>query len=422
MGRTAKISDFIDYLVVYLLLLFKAGFMFYEQYSAISSTLLLLILILVINVRKKKVFKTQFNVFLVICLCQLLTYVFCGFPPITKAGAIFVNMITALLVVTLLSYDTFSKCYSDLIFAICLVSLAGHILFMSGLPIIQQLPLLINSKGRSVYFAILAEFWSEPNNGTYRLQGIFWEPGAFQTMIVFAALLDMYKNKPDRSALRFIVYAITIILTYSTTGYVCVLVFILLAIIRGRKIHISQVLFLGAFVAILCFAIVKLMDMLDGFLYYSTFGKLEMLSNAFQSGESNDASSRAESVIVPFKFFLKSPIFGIGENGLNSMTKLLGHNMFTCTPLNFIANYGLLCGFICYYGFANILRLKKKSVFEALILIVLLLLTTSSENFSYNPIFVCFILYGYALIRHAPISDSRISQKQQELVVRYDNI
>ena len=193
------------------------------------------------------------------------------------------------------------------------------------------------------------------------------------------------------------------------------LFFIILAIIKGRKIHFSQVLFLGVFLTIVIFAIMRLMDMLDGFLYYSTFGKLEMLGNAFQSGESNDASSRAESVIVPLQYFLNSPIFGIGENGLESMSKQLGHNMFTCTPLNFIADYGLLCGLICYYGFIKILKIKKKSVFEALILVVLLLLTTSSENFSYNPIFVCFILYGYDSIKRARMSCPmmRTEQKQQ---------
>ena len=120
--------------------------------------------------------------------------------------------------------------------------------------------------------------------------------------------------------------------------------------------------------------IIYLLNNVQGFLYYSLFGKLEMLNNAYVYGENNSALSRWESVIVPLEFLVRSPILGIGEEGLEEMTNVIGHNMFTCTIVNYFAYYGFLCGVVCINGFIKLMDLRRKSFIETFFLISIMIM------------------------------------------------
>ena len=307
------------------------------------------------------------------------------------------------LIVSIISIDSFSKYFSNIILLICGVSLVGHLLFISGIPLIHLLPTITNSHGHSVYFAGLAEFWMDASSGGYRLQGIFWEPGAFQAMIILAAILDLYKNNPVKIRFRLLCYAVTLFFTYSTTGYICLLLFFILLMVKGRKMKASLVFIIVSLSLFIVVLVNSLFNRLEGFLYFSMFGKLELLVEAFKYGDSNAATSRVDSIILPFKYFLDSPIFGLGERGFDEIYQKVGHNMFTCTAVNYFAYYGVICGIICCIGFANYIRLKSKTFIEAFILIFILLITTGSENFAFNPIFTTFMLYGFVRLKKANI-------------------
>ena len=382
--------------------------MFYEMYSAISSISFLLVLIISFRLRDCAINNTQFRVIFVIFFLITLTGLFKGFE-IGKYILSVINLTTSLFLVAVIPYERFTKCFSNIIYLSCIFSLVGQVSFTLGLPFIENLPVLTNSKGIAVYFAGLAEFWTKQTDGIYRLQGFFWEPGAYQAMIIISFLFDIYINKPSKKIIRYSCYIVTIILTYSTTGIVSLLILAALISVKGKTIRYRNI-FAGLLFALVCITLIPfLKENLTGFLYYSTFGKLELFNDAYTYGESNSASSRYESIIFPLKEFLDSPIFGIGEVGLERIEKLLGHNMLTCTPINFFAYYGFACGLICYYGIFKLLRLYNKSILEGLTLIILLLITVGSENFAYNPILTCLILYGYTM-------KSNISNKKNRLV------
>lgn len=59
--------------------------------------------------------------------------------------------------------------------------------------------------------------------------------------------------------------------------------------------------------------LVDILASANGFLYCKMFGKQEEANAALTMGEVNTASSRMESIIIyPIKYFLQSPIVGIG--------------------------------------------------------------------------------------------------------------
>lgn len=227
-------------ILVYILLLTKAGFVFCELYSAYSSIFFFILLFYICLRRSIIINRTQLSITTIILGCMILTGLFKGFPETNQFILTFINLLTSLLLVSIISFNRFSKCFSDIIFLICICSLIGQLTIILGIPIVNNLPLLTNSKGISAHFGIFAEFGAEAHNGVYRLQGIFWEPGAFQTMIIIALLLDIYINRPPKVKLRIVLMIITICLTYSTTGLVCLMLFLLLLSLKGHKLSFKN--------------------------------------------------------------------------------------------------------------------------------------------------------------------------------------
>lgn len=382
----------IKYIILYLFLLFKLGFYFCENYSSVTSFLLLILLIGYFF--HEKAFVPKHGAIFIVCIVFLesVTYILKGFPDVSQYLLDLINLLTALLVVSCIKYEDYTKYFSNIIYAICIVTLCCVVLTAIGLPLYTHFPILTNSKGASSYFIILSSIWTT-YEGENRMQGIFWEPGAFQAMIIFAMLIDLYRTLPKKTFLfRTLLFSITIFFTFSTTGYISLILVLGLYIYNKTK---QGLVFLSVFGIIAFLIISSLLSSVDGFLYYTMFSKLQQANDALLYGSSNNASSRVESIIYPLRAFIDSPIVGMGVTGQEKLAKELGHSMFTCTPINYFAQYGLLCGLIHLAGFLNLIRIRKKTIIEALLLISVVFITTMSEQFSFNPVFEAFILYGF---------------------------
>lgn len=59
---------------------------------------------------------------------------------------------------------------------------------------------------------------------------MFWEPGAFQGFIILAMLMLLYeadKTTVQNRKLKFLIFAVTLLTTQSTTGYILFVVILL---------------------------------------------------------------------------------------------------------------------------------------------------------------------------------------------------
>ena len=299
--------------------------------------------------------------------------------------------------------------YSNILLVICSASLLCYVLLSLGIPFYQYFPILTNSAGASAHFLVLTDIWTigSSSTGFNRAMGIFWEPGAFQAMITFAAIVDLYRDIPRKLLnYRMIIYFLTIVITYSSTGYVSLLLLLLLFV--KTKTKYSMI-----YLTILCFASFFILTYLyttaSGFLFHTMFGKFEAIETFMSGGETTASeSTRIESVIYPLKYFLESPIVGYGVSGEQQMSRQLQHSMFTCTIVNYFAKFGLLYGFIHMVGFFKLLKLNKKWILEALLLTLLVIVTTISEALDYNPVLEICMLYGFMNTRyfHSQIKQS----------------
>lgn len=366
--------------------------MFIAQYSAISSSFLLFLLIVLST--NKKVDSRSVIVLGVIIICTIITGIFEGFPDYNTSLLLYVNLLTALMMSTSVSKRQFFNAYSDIIFVICSASLFFHFLYILGIPLIRIFPVITNSQGLQANFAFVADYYLTPiEYSTTRLMGIFWEPGAFQALIVIAFCIELFRDRDKKlSNLYFIVYVITLFLTYSTTAFICL--GFLLALLMNKRFKAGLLPTL-LFIVLFIFVYNYFSTRLEGYLYHAIYGKINMLVDSDTYGETASTSARTESISYGLSLFIQSPLWGIGQTGQEFIANKVGHNMMTCTPVNYFAYYGLLCGILSFVGFIKCVNLRDKTLFQGFLTVSVLLLTTSSENFTFNPILTTFMFYGY---------------------------
>lgn len=381
-----------SYLLVYLLLLFHAGFVFTESYSRYTNILLVVLTAIYLIIFKKKI--ARFTIFFSITtiILQLFTFILKGLPEPNFYISSVVDIITAAMIVSAIDIKIFKHIFSDINFVICIASLIFFLLFTYNVPL-EIFPVIINSNESSAYFAFLTSSriaWVD-----YRIQGIYWEPGAFQFFLIISALIDMYNIEltPRNRNLRFFVFLITLFFTYSTTGIICSLFVISLYLYKFNK---KPIIVLSLFWGILFFIIIGGIIIEDSYLYYTLFGKLSALNDSFQYGESGNetADTRMGAVVYVVEEFLKSPIVGIGLSGHEALARR-GLNLTTFTPISLFAEYGIFLGLFHMIGLLKLMLLQNKRVVEACLVLAASILCTISEQFAFNPILMCFSLYGY---------------------------
>ena len=325
-----------------------------------------------------------------------LSFLALGFPDINDYLLSILNDITAVLFVSCMDYQTFSKYYSKLLLVICCVTCCAWVLVLLNIPIFSIFPVLTNSHGVSAYFCGLTNIWANTDYFvSRRMMGIFWEPGVFQIFITIAFIFDLYGNY-DRKVLikRLLIYTVTIVAAFSTTGFLSILFAWTLYFTKLGKF---PVFYLGVFIAGVFYLATYLYATLDESMAWTVFGKLENTQEIMNGTSEGDGSTytRVSSIVYPLEKFSESPVFGIGESGKAAISKRVGHGMLTCTVINYLTFYGLFCALLCFVGFIKLLNLRNKTFLERFTLIVLVVVCTMSEAMAFNPVFTILMLYGY---------------------------
>lgn len=380
------------FLVIYFLLLIKSGFCLNEKFSSITAPVFLFFLILGALLMHVTIEKRVMKVVTLIIIIILINYILHGFPEINVIVLNIIDIISSLLVVSCIKETDFKRIFCKIVFLICIFSILGYLLLEIDSNIIIILPKILNSQGRVSYFAFFTMISDFRFTGANRIQGIFWEPGAFQMFIVTSFLLEHFNDfNFNYSFIRKMIYSLALLLTFSTTGIICLcLLWVLILGDSNNKLKWIRILLLGC-AAFLFY--ISISDKLTGFWKYTLVDKVQQILN-YKIGVRNQSSSRMDSIILPLKFFY-DPIFGIGENGYKKLSTLVGHTMFTCTPVNYIVRYGLIFGIISFVGFYKFIKNRINNKIDLILTIIVCLISVSTENFMLNPFITVIILYGY---------------------------
>ena len=304
--------------------------------------------------------------------------------------------VVAIAFVAYMPFHKWKEAYVGVMSVIAGASLILYGIEMINPALLSVLPITKNALGVTAYNAFLALSARDGRN-----MGLFWEPGAYQTYLNIAILLELFQMSTQRrKKWRLVVLLGALVTTFSTGGYLTllfVIVTFLCECIANKRVKrpVGVVLVSLIMCAVAAYYIITIYNPQ---LYYTLFGKLESFS---QTGDlDTSVGTRYVSVITPIALWLTNPLFGKGYIGLTGyFENIYGHTMATCTPTNWFGMYGLGFGVIMLagmYGFTKAFSTKKVTRFFAL---AALLVAMSSENYVNNPSLVILIAYGLLEMR-----------------------
>jgi hypothetical protein len=237
-------------------------------------------------------------------------------------------------------------------------------------------------------------FYSMPTESGFLLlrnSGIFHEAGAFSLYIMLAIIVNTFntRNTLDK---RNIILVIILLTTFSTAGYILLILFLAYAIPKSKLNIILKysILFLMVFITINSF---RSADFLQQKIeeHYST------QINAIEKGEA--AQGRFFAFYKAFDVFKQNILFGKGILESNRpVGEEINSSGFGWGFMGFLARYGIIFGFFYFLFYYK--GLKKLCLFYglpkglALLFFIIIQLGLSSQAFFFHTSFVMFFIIG----------------------------
>ncbi len=282
------------------------------------------------------------------------------------------RILCALLIAKLLSFDRFVKYFQVAVFVITLIAIFVFLYtLISGINF-SILPEFVSGRKTVFYnyFFLTFQF------GENRMQGIFWEPGMLASFLLLALSFEILFRCKMRP-MFIIVFFIGLLLTFSTFGYISLMVVGIIFV--NRKVNniwlatVLYILFFGAPTCVLLFAN-QIIPFLAKILP-NVFGKLQVNDVVILIG-----GDRWSSLIFDLECWLKKPIFG---NGMSTMTKYYAEaaverniHAQTSTLTYFLAEFGifgLAFPVLLIVGLFSMKRMETENKVFLLILFLLIL-------------------------------------------------
>lgn len=171
-----------------------------------------------------------------------------------------------------------------------------------------------------------------------RNAGFAWEPGAFSTYVSIAIFFNLLRNKFKLLQIKhLIIYGVTLISTFSTTGYSLLILLCLFYVYNQNLIRITWMVPLSTIVIIFLFT---LPFMKDKITRKSTVSAEELV---YYSAKYNYkySTQRFQSLQIDFVDFVNHPILGYGGHQEASWTNQLGARVVSISGFGQImAQYG----------------------------------------------------------------------------------
>ena len=194
--------------------------------------------------------------------------------------------------------NEFKKIFLNIMMVICIVSLLTFV--FSGLFLkLPFFPSVYNNIGREYRFFFFSNISLIDTGRNY---GLFTEPSRFQAYINLALLFLLFDNEKKVDVKKAVLFIITLITTFSTTGFIA-FSFIISAFILSGKTKISS-FYKISFVAFFC--IIAIFLFLTNEDFYNSIIKLSSGQNSISF------STRINSFFANLKIISENLFFGTG--------------------------------------------------------------------------------------------------------------
>jgi hypothetical protein len=219
----------------------------------------------------------------------------------------------------------------------------------------------------------------------FRNSGPFWEPGAFATFLLIALIFN-HSFESELLTKKNIIFIIATITTLSTTGFICLFIFIFY--INYNKLR-KNILFIMFFILSI-FGIITLYEKIP-------FLKDKIEKDIEYTNETT--SSRFGSALADYTLFKESPLFGYGRAGAKNDFK--GRKFFDVDDhrnngvFNLLVTYGIFITIIYLYKilitFKNIGKFYNLPNYYFMFCFLIFILLAFSQGILMRPFFYGFL-------------------------------
>lgn len=304
--------------------------------------------------------------------------------------------LTSYLYIRIVPLKTFLIVFEKIIWWITLISVPIFILCFFVPEIRSLVPILTNSNFNSYanFFVTVVPLW-ETDSSLFRMYGPFNEPGVYQIYLNLSLLFHIYLNEGQLQLKKGVVYILAVLLTQSTTGYICLAIILISYIFRKNR---GRSKYKNYFISALIIAAFSIL--------YSRTTLFTAESDVFGkiTNESVSAVSREASITVNAEIFMRNPILGVGFSSVTSMFESICKSKYgfsqgisnTNTVLFYFATLGIFFGLLWIYAFYLFFRRFGNNTMSKNLVFISVLLMFSGEL-----MYGCFWVYaflGYGLL------------------------
>ena len=317
--------------------------------------------------------------------------------PLPTAISHYISILVAYVIVEYYDHFNFCEIFDNFIYFISIIAIIVEVLSFIVPPIFRAMPTIYNTAGDSVHIFLIGSI-RDNTIGTilFRSTSIFWEPGAYAIYLFFGIMNQLFLLDKT-SVKRLIVLSISLIITFSTTGYIATSFLILAYAFSNRnRLHskkIKRLIVLGTISFVLFISLVE-----NSTIFSRVFGKLT------GETETSSAMTRFSSLINGMRISIDHPLLGISPINMRSFmgdyaeTSFLNiSDSYTINANTFayhFASYGLIFGLIFIFGYFLYTRKLGLNIYSWFLLFLSILLAFSGETFySFMPFI--FMSYGY---------------------------
>lgn len=341
--------------------------------------------------------KQSFIIFVILCVTILMSMLFNQDIDFRYAYKIFI-LLLCLIISSRFKFSLVSAIFTKFIYIISCISLFVYALVIIFPSILDFFPLIINKANTVFYNLYICVVFKSDNYLTLRNTSIFREPGVFMEYLVLAIFIEAFYNKTINKK-RLLVFVISLITTYSTTG-----VFILILSMAGlyykqikSKISVSKIF--GFFI-------------ITSIVIYTIFFNNHinsLLFNKLSNADNVSTIARVGSLKIPIAIFFDNILIGVGISSFLPNWYEYSHNIYgiildegqsTNTLTNTFAMFGFSTGIIYIlglYGFSGIISHNTKTI--KILTIITLGLMFSSQNMPYSIFFNLILIYGISFYK-----------------------
>ena len=399
--------------VLMLLMLCISGnpaFVSFEPIGKIASGLMLVILIIATQLKLKVRVLKQSAIWIgMLSVIFAAQYILLG--EITVFGSLnfIVKMLCAILFASLLG-DRLPDTLMRVMTWVCIVSLVFYAINLTGVRFTSPMDLKIKSECLIVY----TQTWEDPLvKEPFRNSGMFWEPGAFAGYIIVTLLMfvDRLEVLWKKYLPGFIVLSVTLLTTFSTTGYITFFLLVLFYTIKWG-INNNKRIIAYAVVAATIVAGVVAFNELD-FLGEKIQRQYRSTENLKETDVSNN---RFGSIVFDLPYIMSHPVFG---NGLALSTRLRFHlGVYEIEDLDDFGNgfTGCIASMGLLFMLAYLIAIgMNRSLDAKLLFIFIIILLLQGEYFLNYPFFMLF-----PFIQLGPIKERTRKKKRIKFVWKKD--